>query len=274
MREKSTRPLLEALQPHADFAARAGFAASMLYLLVAVLYAAALSGAGANWRDRMAAAADSAVRFAGFGIHEVVVRGNSQVSEKQIADAIAPHPIGSMLSFDADAARDRLLALKWVKTVELRRVWPSTLAVSVVERTPAAFWMNGDQTFAVDGDGVVLGPVAATELTRLPRLRGDGASQAAHDLLAAIAAQATVAAAFQSAERISSRRWNLTLASGAVARLPEAHVQALSDLENFLTTQSAPSYPQILDLRVPGQIVITEDAHQAVALAPANSEAP
>ena len=55
-----------------------------------------------------------------------------------------------MLYVDVDEARARLEALPWVKSAEVRRVWPDRISVHIVERRPVALWQNEGDVVVVD----------------------------------------------------------------------------------------------------------------------------
>jgi len=242
---------------NADNAARAGFVASLMYLAAAGVYAATLGGASGTLPEVSATVANAALRKAGFAIDAVVIRGRVHMSEDAITAALGSTGSTNIVSFDAQKAQERILGIGWIKDVEIQRIWPSKLMVTVNERQPYALWRKDSQTFAVDADGVVLGPVKPDELTGLPRLSGDGAPLAARKLFEAIAAHPAVKAQVEEAERVATRRWDLKLAGGVRAKLPENAGQALALLESALSDQTlALDQVESLDLRVDGQLAI------------------
>ena len=85
-------------------------------------------------------------------------------------------------TMDMQQVEERLVELPWIKSEQLRKVWPETLQVSVVEHQPMAYWgdkgivsMEGEVFYPVtqpQGDWVKLsGPDAlAKDLTELLQL--------------------------------------------------------------------------------------------------------
>jgi cell division protein FtsQ len=63
-----------------------------------------------------------------------------------------------MFRLPLDEARARLREIPQVRNVSFARKWPQTLVINVEERTPYAFWSVGGRDFAVDVEGVVIGP--------------------------------------------------------------------------------------------------------------------
>ena len=82
-----------------------------------------------------------------------------------------------VLRCDTERAAQRVDALPQVASA---RVWlapPSTLVVQVTMRAPVLIWRTTDGALLVGADGVVVGPAAAADATRLP-LVDDPASAA------------------------------------------------------------------------------------------------
>ena len=63
--------------------------------------------------------------------------------------------LGNILLFDINALQERLQAIPWVKSVQVRKVFPSSLKVNVLERKPFALLEDGGFAL-IDEDGVVL----------------------------------------------------------------------------------------------------------------------
>ncbi|HEX6497589.1 MAG TPA: FtsQ-type POTRA domain-containing protein [Micromonosporaceae bacterium] len=89
------------------------------------------------------------------GVDRITVEGAHLVSADQVRQAAAV-PLGTPLArVDADAVRRRLVAaLPPVRSAHVRRGWPSTLVVQVIERTPVAVVPHGRGFLLVDADGV------------------------------------------------------------------------------------------------------------------------
>lgn len=61
---------------------------------------------------------------------------------------------------DTIAVQQRVSAIPWVKTVDVRRGWPSEIVIAVTEREPVARKMGGGGARGIDAEGVVFDPQA------------------------------------------------------------------------------------------------------------------
>ncbi|MFN2626736.1 MAG: cell division protein FtsQ/DivIB [Mycobacteriales bacterium] len=106
-----------------------------------------------------------------FDVDDVEVHGAGRfvaVSEVRAAAHVPP----GQWSFrvDLDAVHRRIAALPKVRRVAVRRDWPASIVVTVVERTPALVIESGRELVLVDIDGVVLGSTTAVPAD-VPRVR-------------------------------------------------------------------------------------------------------
>jgi cell division protein FtsQ len=91
-----------------------------------------------------------------FGLSAVRVRGTTVLSEDEVLAASGVRVGEPYLSVDPAAIRRRLEAMPWVGHADVRREYPSSLRITVVERTPVASIIAARRYLLVAADGVVL----------------------------------------------------------------------------------------------------------------------
>jgi len=128
------------------------------------------------------------------GVRQVRVVGTDFLTPLQVEQAAAVGMNEPLARVDLDAVRDRVRRLPAVDRVAVRRSWPSTLVVEVVERSPvAAVPAAGGQFSLIDRSGVPYREVG-TRPDGLPLVRipapgpGDVNTQSALKVLAALSA--------------------------------------------------------------------------------------
>ena len=74
-------------------------------------------------------------------LRQLVVQGQlTHVTREQAQSAARASAAGTFLSVDLDAVRRAFEALPWVRKVEVRRLWPDRIQVTVEERVALARW--------------------------------------------------------------------------------------------------------------------------------------
>jgi cell division protein FtsQ len=101
-----------------------------------------------------------------FDVRSTTVSGVKALTKQQVLAATGM--CGVMAAVDTGAAKARLMALPRVKQAWVMRSLPHTVAIVIVERTPAAALPNPDGSYQiVDADGVAF-DTAASAPARLP----------------------------------------------------------------------------------------------------------
>ena len=177
-------------------------------------------------RDGARSAFVSATADAGMTVQRIRTEGHAQASAEAIHSAVGVELGAPIFAVDLSAVLDRVQAIDWVESVTVERHLPSTLRVSIVERTPVALWQRNRRLVMVDRAGVEVGAEPVAEFAHLPIIVGDGALLQMPPLLDAMAADPMLSRRVQAAIWIGGRRWTLHFDNGLEAKLPEAEVEA------------------------------------------------
>ena len=74
-------------------------------------------------------------------VTEIVVAGElSYMQQQELVDLVSAEISGGFLTIDLEALRQNLQRHPWVDSASIRRQWPSTLSVMVIEEVPIARW--------------------------------------------------------------------------------------------------------------------------------------
>ncbi|MGE0844863.1 MAG: cell division protein FtsQ/DivIB [Flavobacteriaceae bacterium] len=240
---------------------RAGTIAAAGFLALTGLYGGYLGGGLANAADGVVGAADSGLAAAGLKISKIRIAGHAMLSEEAIVDTLWLPLDGSLLLFDAGAARARLLAMPLVEEASVQKLFPNTLSVSVTERQPYARWQHDGQRRLIDRFGVVIAGRADQIGANLPLVVGKGAPSETAALLKAVAEHPSINIRLLAAIRVADRRWNLKLDNGIDIKLPEdGFAEALAVLDR-LDGEQGLMQRQIksIDLRLPDRVTVAVD---------------
>ena len=93
---------------------------------------------------------------------------------------------GNILLLDASRVKAGLEACPWVKEAHVRKVFPSSLAVDITPRRPAAI-LDAGRGFLLDRDNALIEPARPGDQERLPLFHDDGMFAASRDAKLALA---------------------------------------------------------------------------------------
>ena len=153
-------------------------------------------GLGTRWVRLFAAvlivAALGLVAMAGFAVktlllhnrlftlhsaENIQVDGNRVVTAPQALAFFAPDLGRSIFRIPLAQRQAELEQIQWVRMATVMRLWPNRLRVTVVERTPVAFALDGNTVRLVDDRGILLDlPDAAAQHYSFPVLNGIAAA--------------------------------------------------------------------------------------------------
>jgi len=194
---------------------------------------------------------------AGLAIGEIAITGQTLTSEQAIFDALGVEPHTSTVSFDVEAARQRIAALPSVESVSVRKNFPGDVTVTIVEKQPVARWRIDGITFVVDAGGEQIGEDHGA-YADLPLVIGDGANDDALVMIRALDQHPTLKDGLIALSRIADRRWDLIYDTGLRVQLPELGVAgALRHLESYQAEyQLLDRDLTVIDLRVASLVAV------------------
>lgn len=245
---------------------RPGFGSLVTLLIFAIVGLAGLlqSGGYVDLVARYGEPWDMAARAVGFPISAVTITGQSRLREREILAAAGVGDRDSLPFLDANAVRDRLIAIPLVKSARVMKLYPNRLVIAIEERQPYALWQRDGQLSVISEDGVAIEELRDERFLGLPFVVGAGAEKRLRDYAQLLKIAGDLAPRIKAGVFVAGRRWNLDLADGVTIKLPEEGPGfALASLmrlhrEARLLDKDIMS----VDLRTPGRVSIrlTEEA--------------
>ena len=194
----------------------------------------------------------------GFEVREVFVVGRVQTPRAQILKALGANRGAAIFGVDLAAARQRIIALPWVREASVERVLPDTVVIRIVERKPVALWQRQGTFTLVDAAGETIAGADVTAFSSLLVIVGEGAPERAVELQQMLAGEDQIGPRVRGAVWFGRRRWDLALEGGITVRLPEH--DARGALHRLATYQRVHRLldrgVQTVDLRLADRVVI------------------
>ncbi len=122
------------------------------------------------------------------GVRTVTVEGAGTVTADQLI-ATADIPVGTpMMRVDVRAATARIADLPQVSSVDVRRVWPRTVVITVTERDAVAMQKTGSGWELLDENGnpFAMAPGKPKDLPTMQRSQDEATNTAMLDVLASL----------------------------------------------------------------------------------------
>ncbi|MEL6059849.1 MULTISPECIES: cell division protein FtsQ/DivIB [unclassified Methylobacterium] len=211
---------------------------------------------------------DIAARLMGFGVERVTISGISRMYEREVLAAAGIDWRSSVPFLDVADVREKLLRVPLIAQASVRKIYPNEIAITQVEREPAALWQKNGEISVIAADGTVIDAMRDDRYASLPLVVGEDANIKLPEYLALIASAGPLAERIKAGTYVSGRRWTLKL-DGVDVRLPETDpAAALARLVKYEREAGLLEKDIIaVDLRMPDRLVVrlTEEAAAARA---------
>ena len=140
------------------------------------------------------------------------------LSHEQLTQKAMPYVSGGFFTVNIEQLRKRLMALPWVEDVSIRRQWPDSLQLRVIEKQPVAYW-GKDQLLS--SRAVLFKPEKLDKSMSIPKIHGpEGQHEIMLKELGRLQAWLSDSALRISELKQDERRsWSVTMESGLELRL-------------------------------------------------------
>ena len=179
-----------------------------------------------------------------FPINTVKIEAAYQhISHQQLESILGEFLDTSFFTLPMGRLQTRINELEWVESVQLERIWPDSLKISLIEKTPIATWNDGLLT--ANAEVFNEGRAATAELSSMPHLSGPINQQ--QEVLQVYQKMSKILSMYglvvASLELRKNHAWEMGLANGVQLRLGKR------DLETRIT-RFCKAYPAVFADRV------------------------
>lgn len=187
--------------------------------------------------------------------------------------------LGNLLLLNIRDMRESLAGHTWVEDVHIRKVFPSTVRIEAVERTPVAILEKGGY-YLIDKDGVLLQKIAPAGHKDLPLLTDAGRFQRDYDRKLALAWACLDSLSPESRERIRAidltEYENLSLLlrdSETWLKLGDSHFEEnFQSYDQNMALFRAYGPLEYIDFRYEGRFILRPLPQQSGGLAPGSEK--
>ena len=171
---------------------------------------------------------------------------------------------GDYFTADIEAVRTSLLSLPWVQDATIRRQWPSTLQIRIVERQAVAYW--SDDSLLSD-TGELFRPEHISKEMQIPVINGpEGLHHKVWGFLVSLHTELSGLGLDVNKLELDERRsWSMLLSNGVVLQLGRNDTQRrMQRFVKVFSMQNAPKLDDIkyIDLRYPNGFAMKNKTSQ------------
>tara|TARA_B100000073_G_scaffold242625_1_gene203542 strand:+ start:138 stop:890 length:753 start_codon:yes stop_codon:yes gene_type:complete len=161
---------------------------------------------------------------AGFRLNNIYVEGRENTDASLLMALINAEKGMPLFAVDPHKIRIALADISWIESIAVKRVFPDSVHINIVERKPAALWLNEGRLMVVDRTGYQITTQNVDRFEDLLILNGKDAPVHLDVLQSYLSAVPEVAERIDQATLIGKRRWDLHLKNKITVNLPEDNI--------------------------------------------------
>tara|TARA_B100000686_G_scaffold327848_1_gene387168 strand:+ start:391 stop:1131 length:741 start_codon:yes stop_codon:yes gene_type:complete len=200
-----------------------------------------------------------------FKVKDIKIAGTEKTNPYELKQILSSN-LENLITFDKAHAKSLLEDVGWVKRVNIKKIYPNTLRINIIESEPFAIFYNNQDIFLIDIDGdVISSNPDINKYQNLLTVRGKKAEIQLNDIIREININfPEVKNKINELEFVDKRRWNLFLSNDLLIKLPDTGInESLKNLKKlFEDSQILDSNIIEIDLRIKGRAVIKVDGEQ------------
>ena len=144
----------------------------------------------------------------------------------------------SLFTFNSEDAAKEIKTLSWVKKVNIKKNFPNTLSVVVIENDPFAYLLKNQKVYLIDIDGELIVEKDENAIIEDQRLIVSGIESESNlsNMISNLNIHyPDILSSVKEMEFIERRRWNLILNNRLLIKLPESNIgKSLEDLKKLI----------------------------------------
>ena len=200
-----------------------------------------------------------------FKVKDIKIVGTEKTNPYELKQILSSN-LNNLITFDKDHAKSLLEKVGWVKRANIKKIYPNTIRINIIESDPFAIFYNNQDIFLIDIDGEIISPNPdINKYESLLTVRGEKAEVKLSEIIKEININfPEVRNKVNGLEFVDKRRWNLFLSNDLLIKLPDKEInESLKNLKKlFADKQILDSNIIEVDLRIKGRAVIKVDGEK------------
>ena len=200
-----------------------------------------------------------------FKVKDIKIAGTEKTNPYELKQILSSN-LENLITFDKAHAKSLLEDVGWVKRANIKKIYPNTLSIDIIESDPFAIFYNNQDILLIDIDGEIISPNPdINKYDSLLTVRGEKAEIKLSEIIKEININfPEVRNKVNGLEFVDKRRWNLFLSNDLLIKLPDKEIDgSLKNLKKlFADKQILDSNIIEVDLRIKGRAVIKVDGEK------------
>ena len=162
----------------------------------------------------------------GFTIKNVDIKGTYHLDQKNILKIINSYNKKNIFNVSLKNIYNEIKQNTWVEEVSIKKIYPNTLEIDLIEKEPIAIWQNKSVYHLITKNGEIISEANLNNFKKhLPIIIGRNAHKNVYSILQILNIDKNLTKNIWSLTFVNERRWDIHFNQGLTIRLPSTSVK-------------------------------------------------
>ena len=162
----------------------------------------------------------------GFFIKNVDIKGINHLNQKDILKTINYYNKKNIFNVNLKNIYNEIKQNTWVEEVSIKKIYPNTLKIDLIEKEPIAIWQNKSVYHLITKNGEIILEANLNNFKKhLPIIIGKNAHKNVYSILQILNIDKNLTTNIWSLTFVNERRWDIHFNQGLTIRLPSTSVK-------------------------------------------------
>ena len=162
----------------------------------------------------------------GFFIKNVDIKGINHLNQKDILKTINYYNKKNIFNVNLKNIYNEIKQNTWVEEVSIKKIYPNTLKIDLIEKEPIAIWQNKSAYHLITKNGEIILEANLNNFKKhLPIIIGKNAHKNVYSILQILNIDKNLTTNIWSLTFVNERRWDIHFNQGLTIRLPSTSVK-------------------------------------------------
>ena len=162
----------------------------------------------------------------GFFIKNVDIKGINHLNQKDILNSINYYNKKNIFNVNLKNIYNEIKQNTWVEEVSIKKIYPNTLKIDLIEKEPIAIWQNKSAYHLITKNGEIILEANLNNFKKhLPIIIGKNAHKNVYSILQILNIDKNLTKNIWSLTFVNERKWDIHFNQGLTIRLPSTSVK-------------------------------------------------
>ena len=184
------------------------------------------------------------------------IEGIINSNEKELNKNLEKLKGKSLIFISRNIIKESINDLNFIKEIKVKKIYPDTIKIIVVELKPLANFINKDNKFLILESGDLIEKSSENKFDKLPIILGSGAEKKFHIFYQSLMMENFEIDLIKEFNYFKINRWDIVLKDGKIIKLPINKYE--DSIKEFLSIYKKKDYYdfKVFDFRIKGQLIL------------------